>query len=249
LITVIVKGIVIDLLCWHKRVLILKIKSMRTDLELQRDVIEELKWESSIKASDIGVSVTNSVVTLSGYVDSFTKKKAAEKAALRVAGVTAVAEDIVVRLGASDKKSDTEVAQAIITAIRWNNIIDENKIKVKVESGWVTLEGEVDWSFEKNAIEHSIENLIGVRGISNLITISSKLKTTDIKQKITAAFHRSATLDANNIIVESVGNTIILKGVVRSYAEKQDALRVAWNAPGVIKVDNKLIVDVPMLVN
>ena len=222
---------------------------MRTDLELQKDVIEELKWESSIKASDIGVSVSNGVVTLSGYVDSFTKKKAAEKAALRVAGVTAVAEDIVVRLGASDKKSDTEVAQAVLTAIRWNNIIDENKIKVKVESGWVTLEGEVEWSFEKNAIEHSIENLIGVRGVSNLITISTKLKTTDIKQKITAAFHRSATLDANNIIVESVGNTIILRGVVRSYAEKQDALRVAWNAPGVTKVDNKLIVDVPMLVS
>jgi len=222
---------------------------MRTDLELQKDVIEELKWESSIKASDIGVSVTNGVVTLTGYVDSFTKKKAAENAALRVAGVTAVAEDIVVRLGASDKKTDTEVAQAIITAIRWNNIIDENKIKVKVESGWVTLEGEVNWSFEKNAIEHSIENLVGVRGISNLITISSKLKTTDIKQKITAAFHRSATLDANNIIVDSVGNTVILRGVVRSYAEKQDALRVAWNAPGVTKVDNKLVVDVPMLVS
>jgi osmotically-inducible protein OsmY len=222
---------------------------MRTDLELQKDVIEELKWESSIKASDIGVSVSNGVVTLSGYVDSFTKKKAAENAALRVAGVSAVAEDIVVRIGATDKKSDTEVAQAIITAIRWNNIIDENKIKVKVESGWVTLEGEVEWSFEKNAIEHTIENLIGVRGVSNLITISSKLKTTDIKQKITAAFHRSATLDANNIIVDSVGNTVILRGVVRSYAEKQDALRVAWNAPGVTKVDNKLIVDVPMLVS
>ena len=222
---------------------------MRTDLELQKDVIEELKWESSIKASDIGVSVTNGVVTLSGHVDSFTKKKAAEKAALRVAGVSAVAEDIVVRLGATDKKSDTEVAQAIITAIRWNNIIDENKIKVKVESGWVTLEGEVEWSFEKNAIEHTVENLIGVRGVSNLITISSKLKTNDIKQKITAAFHRSATLDANNIIVDSIGNTVILRGVVRSYAEKQDALRVAWNAPGVTKVDNKLIVDVPMLVS
>lgn len=222
---------------------------MRTDLELQKDVIEELKWESSIKASDIGVSVTNGVVTLSGYVDSFTKKKAAEKAALRVAGVSAVAEDIVVRIGATDKKSDTEVAQAIITAIRWNNIIDENKIKVKVESGWVTLEGEVEWSFEKNAIEHTVENLIGVRGVSNLITISSKLKTNDIKQKITAAFHRSATLDANNIIVDSIGNTVILRGVVRSYAEKQDALRVAWNAPGVTKVDNKLIVDVPMLVS
>ena len=222
---------------------------MRTDLELQKDVIEELKWESSIKASDIGVSVTNGVVTLSGHVDSFTKKKAAENAALRVAGVSAVAEDIVVRLGATDKKSDTEVAQAIITAIRWNNIIDENKIKVKVESGWVTLEGEVEWSFEKNAIEHTVENLIGVRGVSNLITISSKLKTNDIKQKITAAFHRSATLDANNIIVDSVGNTVILRGVVRSYAEKQDALRVAWNAPGVTKVDNKLIVDVPMLVS
>jgi osmotically-inducible protein OsmY len=222
---------------------------MRTDLELQKDVIEELKWESSIKASDIGVSVTNGVVTLSGHVDSFTKKKAAENAALRVAGVSAVAEDIVVRLGATDKKSDTEVAQAIITAIRWNNIIDENKIKVKVESGWVTLEGEVEWSFEKNAIEHTVENLIGVRGVSNLITISSKLKTNDIKQKITAAFHRSATLDANNIIVDSIGNTVILRGVVRSYAEKQDALRVAWNAPGVTKVDNKLIVDVPMLVS
>ena len=149
----------------------------------------------------------------------------------------------------SRQKSDTEVAQAIITAIRWNNIIDENKIKVKVESGWVTLEGEVEWSFEKNAIEHTVENLIGVRGVSNLITISSKLKTNDIKQKITAAFHRSATLDANNIIVDSVGNTVILRGVVRSYAEKQDALRVAWNAPGVTKVDNKLIVDVPMLVS
>ena len=222
---------------------------MRTDLELQKDVIEELKWESSIKASDIGVSVTNGVVTLSGHVDSFTKKKAVENAALRVAGVSAVAEDIVVRLGATDKKSDTEVAQAIITAIRWNNIIDENKIKVKVESGWVTLEGEVEWSFEKNAIEHTVENLIGVRGVSNLITISSKLKTNDIKQKITAAFHRSATLDANNIIVDSIGNTVILRGVVRSYAEKQDALRVAWNAPGVTKVDNKLIVDVPMLVS
>jgi osmotically-inducible protein OsmY len=222
---------------------------MRTDLELQKDVIEELKWESSIKASDIGVSVTNGVVTLSGHVDSFTKKKAAENAALRVAGVSAVAEDIVVRIGATDKKSDTEVAQAIITAIRWNNIIDENKIKVKVESGWVTLEGEVEWSFEKNAIEHTVENLIGVRGVSNLITISSKLKTNDIKQKITAAFHRSATLDANNIIVDSIGNTVILRGVVRSYAEKQDALRVAWNAPGVTKVDNKLIVDVPMLVS
>lgn len=220
---------------------------MKTDAELQKDVMEELKWESSLNPSEIGVSVNNSIVTLSGTVDNFTKKIAAEKAALRVEGVKAVAEDLVVKLGTINTKTDSEIAQAIANAIKWNNIINEDKVKVKVEDGWVTLEGEVDWTFEKNAIKNSIESILGVRGISNLISISSKIKATDVKQKIMAAFHRSATLDANNIIVESVGNTIILKGIVRSYAEKQDAIRVAWNAPGVTSVDNKLVVDVPIV--
>ena len=211
--------------------------------------MDELKWESFLKASEIGVAVSDGVVTLSGFVDSYFKKKAAENAVLRVAGVKAVAEDIEVKVSYSDKKTDTEIAQAISNALKWHSAVKEDKIKVKVDNGWVTLEGVVDWSFERDAIRVAVENLVGVKGISNLIRLSEKVSINDVKRKINAAFHRNATLDANKIIVENVGNKVYLKGTVRSIAEKLDAERAAWNAPGVTTIENKLEVDVPVFIN
>lgn len=222
---------------------------MKTDLEIQKNVMEELKWDSYIKASDIGVAVTNGIVTLTGYVDNFSKKKAAENAALRVAGVKAVAEEIKVKLGDSFQKTDTEIAQAVLNALKWHSSIPDDKIKVKVENGWVTLDGEVNWLYEKDAVKHAVENLLGVKGVSNLITISSKVNTSDVKSKILAAFHRSASIDSDNIFVENIGNKVVLKGTVRSYAEKQDAEHAAWNATGVSIVENKLEVNVPVFVD
>ena len=221
---------------------------MKTDLELQHDVMEELKWEPFLKSSEIGVAVNEGVVTLSGCVDNYGKKKSAENAALRVAGVKAVAEDIVVKLGTSDQKSDTEVAQAVLNALKWHSAVQEDKIKVKVDNGWVTFDGEVDWTFQKDAVRLMVENLVGVKGISNLITLSPKVSVRDVKKEINAAFHRSATIDSNNIIIENIGNKVTLRGTVRSYAEKQDAERAVWSAPGVTTIDNRLEVNVPSFV-
>lgn len=221
---------------------------MKTDLELQHDVMEELKWEPFLKSSEIGVAVNEGVVTLSGCVDNYGKKKSAENAALRVAGVKAVAEDIVVKLGTSDQKSDTEVAQAVLNALKWHSAVQEDKIKVKVDNGWVTLDGEVDLTFQKDAVRLMVENLVGVKGISNLITLSPKVSVRDVKKEINAAFHRSATIDSNNIIIENIGNKVTLRGTVRSYAEKQDAERAVWSAPGVTTIDNRLEVNVPSFV-
>lgn len=220
---------------------------MKTDLEIQNDVIDELKWETYIKSSDIGVSVKNGIVTLTGTVDLYSKKKAAENAAYRVDGVKAVAENIVVKLGPSFKKTDTEIAEAVLNALKWHSIIPEGKIKIKVEDGWVTASGEVDWMYEKNAVKSAVENLLGVKGVSNLITVKPKMNVdnSNIKQKISEAFRRNATIDANNILIENSGNKIILTGVVRSYAEKKDAEHAALNAPGVTEVENKIEVIVP----
>lgn len=220
---------------------------MKTDSEIQKDVLEELKWEPSIKASEIGVAVTNGIVTLTGYVDTFSKKKQAEKAVLRVAGVKAVAEDIVVKLLNSSKKTDTEVAEAVVNALKWHSSVQEDRIKVAVESGWVTVEGDVDWAFEREAVKLAIENLVGVRGITNLITIIPRVTSNDVKAKITAAFHRNATLDANNIAIETVGSKVVLTGTVRSFAEKQDAGLAASKAPGITGVENDLEVKIPAL--
>lgn len=220
---------------------------MRTDLEIQKNVQEELKWEPSIKASDIGVAVTNGVVTLTGYVDTFSKRKIAKNAAQRVLGVKAVAEDIVVKLISSSKKTDTDIAQAVINALKWHAAVQENRIKVTVDNGWVTLEGSVDWVFEKEASKLAIENLTGVIGVSNLIIVEPKVTTIDVKSKIRAAFQRNANIDANNITVESVGSKVTLTGTVRSFAEKQDAEDAAYKALGITDVDNQLEVKIPEL--
>lgn len=213
---------------------------MKTDLEIQNDVLSELKWVPFITASEIGVAVKNGVVTLSGTVDSYLKKTTAEKTAKRVGGVKAVAEEIEVKTTGSLTKNDTQIAEAVLNTLKWNSALNEEKIKIKVEDGIVTLDGEVDWEFQKKSAQVQIEDLIGVKRIINNITIKTTVPTKDLKQKISDAFHRSATLDSEKIRVESIGSKVVLKGIVRSWAEKNDAENAVWAAPGVNVVDNQL---------
>jgi osmotically-inducible protein OsmY len=216
---------------------------MKTDSEIQKDVMEELKWEPLLTASEIGVAVKNRVVTLSGTVDSFYKKEEAENAAKRVSGVMAVAEDIEVKPFATAKKNDTEVARMIADTLKWDTVVQDDKIRVKVEDAWVTLEGIVDWEFQKESVKNSIKNIVGIRGISNDIIVKPSITVKDIKQKISLAFHRSATIDANKVEVDIEGSKAVLTGRVRSWSEKNDAEDAVWKAPGITAIENKLIID------
>lgn len=216
---------------------------MKTDSEIQKDVIEQLKWESFLKASEIGVAVKNGVVTLSGTVDSYLKKIAAEDAAKRISGVKVVAEDIDVKYPNSLIKNDTEIAEAVLNSLKWHSAVNEEKIKIKVENGIVTLEGEVDWEYQRNSVVTQIESLIGVKKIINNIIIKAGIVPKELKQKINAAFLRSATIDSEKINIEVSGQKVILKGKVRSWAEKNDAENAIWASPGVNKVENKLEIE------
>jgi osmotically-inducible protein OsmY len=217
-----------------------KFTSMKTDEKIQQDVIEQIKWNPQLNASEIGVAVKNGVVTLSGQVDTYQKKLLAEKEARKVSGVKAIAEDIHVGLSATNKKTDTEIAEAVLNALKWHTSIPHENIQVKVEDGFVTLEGEVEWEFQRESAKNAVVSLAGVRSVINTIKLKGKVTPDDLKQKINAAFHRSATIDAGKIEVEVVGTKAILKGKVRSFAEREDAESTAWSAPGILDVDNKL---------
>jgi osmotically-inducible protein OsmY len=224
---------------------------MRTDTEVQNDVMEELKWEAtinSIKATDIGVACRSGIVTLTGVVDSYSKKLAAEKATMRVAGVKAVANDIEVKLWSGFKKNDTDIAETILNAIKWSTSIPEEKVKVKVDEGWVTLEGDVEWEFQRYACKNAVEDLRGVRGVTNNIkVIATEPAINEIKEMIRSAIRRNAVMDANKIEVDISGTQVILKGEVRSLAEKNDAEEAAWSARGITQVDNRLEVNYSMV--
>ena len=218
---------------------------MKSDLQIQKDVIEEIRWEPYLNASEIGVAVKNGVVTLSGQVDSYSKKIIAEKAAKKVSGVKAVAEDIQVGILPGFRKTDTEIAQAVLSALKWHSAIQEEKIKIKVEDGNVRLEGEVEWEYQRSSIISTVQNLTGVRSVVNLIMVKPKITSSEIQQKIEAAFQRSATIDSGKITAEVLGSKVILRGKVRSFAEKQDAEVAAWNAPGITSVESKLAIELP----
>lgn len=221
------------------------IEIMKTDVQIQKDVMDELKWQPILNSSEIGVAVKNGIVTLSGMVDSFSKKLSAEKAAKKIIGVKAIAEDIQIGVSPAYRKTDTEIAEAVLNALKWHSVVPEDKIKLKVEDGIVTLEGELEWEYQRTNAKTAIQDLTGVRSVVNLITVKPKLNSVELERKITEAFRRNATFDASKINVSTVGNKVTLSGRVRSFIESEDAADVAWAAPGVFEVDNNLTIEEP----
>lgn len=215
----------------------------KTDSQLQHDVMAELEWEPAVDHADIGVAVTDGVVTLSGYVKSFTEKLAAEKAARRVAGVKAIAEEIKVRLASDNKTADHEIAKRIVDVIAWTVAIPADKVKVKVEHGWVTLTGTVDWHFISREVARAAGQVSGVTGVSNSIKVGPLPTSADVEARIMAAFKRQAGLDAGGVSVTTDGSTVQLRGKVKAWGERRIAELAAWSAPGVTGVEDQLAVD------
>ena len=216
---------------------------LRTDTDIQKNVIAELRYDPSLRDDDIAVAVRDGVVTLAGFVDSYTEKRTAERVAGRVKGVKAIANDIEVKLPSSSQRSDPDITHAAVSALQWSTSVPEDRLKVKVERGWLTLQGDVDWYYQKEAAERAVRQLTGVRGVSNLIAVRVRPLPSDIKQKIKDTLRRGAEFDAEHITVDIDGQKVVLRGFVRSYAEMRDAERAARNAPGVTEVENKLVVD------
>jgi osmotically-inducible protein OsmY len=215
----------------------------RTDMQIQADVLAELKWEPRVQANEIGVSVKDGVVTLSGRVDSYTKKWAAEEAAHRVRGVKAVANDIEVKLPGASERTDADVAAAVVRALEWDAFVPIDTLDVTVSKGWVTLKGEVEWQYQKEDAERVTRRIVGVVGVSNLIVVKPRVTPTDLKKKIEEALRRTAETDAQRITVEVDGSKVTLKGTVRSWAERQEAERAAWSAPGITSIDNRITIS------
>jgi osmotically-inducible protein OsmY len=222
---------------------------MKTDTELQQDVMNELKWEPTIRAAEIGVGVKDGVVTLSGYVDTYGEKLVAERAAARVFGVKAVAEELKVRLPDTFKRPDEDIAQAAANILQWNiwlsHMID--RIEVVVENGWITLSGDVDWWYQKDAAGDTVRKLLGVRGLTNSISIAPRspisVDVQEVKDKIESALRRNALLDSRRITVETRGGKVILKGSARNWAEREQVELAAFAAPGVSEVENNIIIS------
>ncbi len=213
----------------------------RTDADIQKDVLSELQWEPSVQPNEIGVSVKGGVVTLTGWVDSYLKKWDAEQAAHRVRGVKAVVNDVEVKL--AHERTDPEIAADVARALELDIAVPKDKIKVTISKGWVILEGEVEWQYQKNDAERVARRQAGVKGVTNLIRVNPGVTPPELKKKIEQALIRSAQTDAERITVEVQGNKAILRGTVRSWAEKEEAERVAWSAPGILSVDNQITIS------
>jgi osmotically-inducible protein OsmY len=212
----------------------------KTDAEIKNDVLSELKYEPSIKVTDIGVLVKDGTVTLTGYTTSFNEKLTAVHAVKRVAGVVAIADDIELKIPDANHHTDGEIAAAAAHQIEWSTTIPKGTVGITIRNGWVILEGEVEWWYQKNAAEVAVRHLSGVHGVSNSISIKSTDRIPAVGIDIEAAFNRNALLDAKQIRIEISGNKVMLHGKVRTLAEREEAERVAWAAQGVLSVENHL---------
>lgn len=215
---------------------------MKTDRELQHDVLAELEWEPSLDASKIGVAADHGVITLNGSVRTYSERWRAETVSKRVFGVEAVANEIEVKLPDRIVPDDSNIAQRALSALDWNVAVPKGRVKVTVAQGWITLEGEVEWYYQKSAAEDAVRNLMGVRGITNVLVLRPRLHAGEVKDKIEAALRRNAEIDAKHISVEAREGTIVLRGDVRSWAEHEDAIHAAWSAPGVINVEDHIAI-------
>ncbi len=216
---------------------------MKTDMQLQRDVIEEMAWQPNVSDAEIGVGARNGVVTLSGFVNTYAQKYAAVRAAEKVRGVHAVADDLKVRLPQALMRSDTDVAHAAVAALTWDVEVPDERIKALVDDGWVSLDGAVDWQFQRLAAERAVRHLSGVKGVINRITVQQpKVSAYEVNQRIQDALKRSAAVDADKISIEATDGKVVLRGTVRSWSEREDAERAAWAAPGVTEVDDEIAV-------
>ena len=217
---------------------------MRLDSDIKRDVEDELKWDPGIDATDIGVAIHNGVVTLSGFVHSYGQKTQAERDAKRVAGVVGVANDIEVRLPVIDQRPDPDIVRDAVSALKVELPFSSENIKVVARDGWLTLEGAVEWNYARERAENAVKNIRGVKGVTNSIEVKPRVAPYEVRRKIEDALRRSAELDASRITVEANGSEVILRGTVRSWAERQEAERAAWAAPGVTRVENRISIGV-----
>jgi len=213
-----------------------------TDTDLKQHVQSALDWEPSLDAKDIGISVEEAVVTLRGNVASYAEKMTAERVALRVYGVKAVANDLAVHLVSAFERTDTEVAQAAVAALKWNTMVPNDRVTVTVNNGWLALNGTLDWQYQRDVAARAVRDLTGVKGVTNNIIVQPRVKTIDVRDKIEAAFRRSAQIDARRINVNATDGKVILSGNVHSWAERQEAERAAWAAPGVTHVEDRLAI-------
>jgi osmotically-inducible protein OsmY len=220
-----------------------KVRMTRTDADIHKDVASEFLWDPSLEHDDVAVSVHDGVVTLAGYTKSYRDKSLAERVASRLKGVRAIVNNIEVRLPSISHRADPDIARAALDALKWNSAVPDEWIRVKVEHGWITLEGKVDWHYQRDAAERTVYNLTGVKGVTNLIAIDAKPAAGDVKAEIKQALERGAQFDADRINVGVTGDKAILTGTVRSYAQWRDAAAAARNAPGIAEVENKIVVD------
>ena len=217
---------------------------MKNDKDLRSDVVAELDWEPSIHAQDVGVSVLDGIVTLTGNVPSYSEKWAAEKAVKRVSGVRGVAEELKVNLSADHQRNDTDIAKSLANALDWNVSVPSGKVKTTVENGWVTLSGDVEWNYQSDAAYKAIRYLFGVKGVTNQIKIKSlSVSTTVVRSKIEDALKRGMTTESDGIKIEASGGKVTLHGKVHSWDEHDEVTRAAWSAPGVNMVENDLVVN------
>lgn len=214
----------------------------KTDSDLQRDVQEELEWEPRVDHADIGVSVTDGVVALNGYVKSYAEKIAAEHAAMRVEGVKAVADEIKVRFASDSKLADHEIAKRILDIFKYNVLVPEDDIQVTVEKGWVRLSGSVEWRYQSDEAARAAGKVSGVTGVANMIAINSKTSVSDVRRRIEVAFKRQAGLDAASVTIATSGHKVTLGGTVKAWHERRLAEQAAWAAPGVTQVEDRIII-------